>query len=393
MLKRILLLLSIAISIILPTMMSPKVALSKPGRKYSDLKRTFLGEFSSQETIKIRVPKGAQSVLFNAFTKKITEELTITKIIDPRGKVIYNYDLDDDTLKAPLFGDTLFDDGEVTLYMPTQPKFKLLAGIYKIKVYSENKSPIQAEAIIKTGKPNVLQKINLHIWLITKHKPFYKIRAQKRIAKRLRKGINNILSPHQMKVGIIRMSKVNQEMINKYSKIRPNDNDGIDSDLCRQIARLSRGYRQLNILIIDELLLTKSQEKNDESPYIGLSPGMPGMLPTKTSLHSCVLSALDEEYNFKNNDQDLTIWHESLHYMSIPHTSESDGKEFDYFKDTAECDNKTYDEDEDGLVDTDECEDVDVNNIMFWEEGKGNMSKEQAWVIRRHPLFYPARKL
>ena len=47
------------------------------------------------------------------------------------------------------------------------------------------------------------------------------------------------------------------------------------------------------------------------------------------------------------------------------------------------------DVDNDGTVDTDECEKVDVKNVMFWEEGRGTISKEQAWVIRRHPLFYP----
>ena len=65
---------------------------------------------------------------------------------------------------------------------------------------------------------------------------------------------------------------------------------------------------------------------------------------------------------------------------------------FDYFEDTPECHKRRYDDNDDGVVDTDECEDVDVENIMFWEDGESNMSREQAWVLRRHPLFYSLQK-
>ena len=52
-----------------------------------------------------------------------------------------------------------------------------------------------------------------------------------------------------------------------------------------------------------------------------------------------------------------------------------------------------YDEDGDGTVDQYECGEVDGPNYMFWgSEGLTTdfvISEDQAWVLRRHPLFYP----
>ncbi len=60
--------------------------------------------------------------------------------------------------------------------------------------------------------------------------------------------------------------------------------------------------------------------------------------------------------------------------------------------DTPECDADRYDDDGNGIVDQYECERADGSNYMFWgSEGLTTefvISEEQAWVLRRHPLFY-----
>ena len=62
-------------------------------------------------------------------------------------------------------------------------------------------------------------------------------------------------------------------------------------------------------------------------------------------------------------------------------------------EDTPECPANQYDGDDDGVVDQFECENVGGDNYMFWgSEGLTTdfvMSEDQAWALRRHPLFYP----
>jgi hypothetical protein len=100
-----------------------------------------------------------------------------------------------------------------------------------------------------------------------------------------------------------------------------------------------------------------------------------------------------EAYGEDFENQAYNILHEGGHFMSLPHTTESDGGLFDIFDDTPECSAEDFDEDGDGFVDDFECDiDGGANNLMFWS-GEPDyapfiLSDAQAWVLRRHPLFY-----
>ena len=94
-----------------------------------------------------------------------------------------------------------------------------------------------------------------------------------------------------------------------------------------------------------------------------------------------------------------TLLHELGHFVGLAHTSEADGRVFDVLGDTPRCEAERHDgagpNAKDGVVDERECADGGgANNVMFWsaEVGAGpwTLTPAQAWVLRRHPLFYPA---
>ena len=74
------------------------------------------------------------------------------------------------------------------------------------------------------------------------------------------------------------------------------------------------------------------------------------------------------------------------------HTTESDGRVFDLFADTPDCSAEVYDDDASGEVEDSECAQAGSDNYMFWQSSgivkHFTISPEQAWTIRRHPLFY-----
>ena len=89
-----------------------------------------------------------------------------------------------------------------------------------------------------------------------------------------------------------------------------------------------------------------------------------------------------------------TIIHESAHFLGLAHTTDEDGRSFDFLSDTPQCSAATADADGDKTVDVKECALFDANNLMFWQSGVEQaavtLTAQQTWLLRRHPLFHPA---
>ena len=87
--------------------------------------------------------------------------------------------------------------------------------------------------------------------------------------------------------------------------------------------------------------------------------------------------------------QGYTLTHETIHYLGLYHTTERDGLEFDYLKDTPECPQSNFDNNRDGLVSPSECFNQDGPFLMFWAAGRyvqDKISSEQASVMKVHPM-------
>ena len=57
-------------------------------------------------------------------------------------------------------------------------------------------------------------------------------------------------------------------------------------------------------------------------------------------------------------------------------------------EDTPECTVEEYDTNNDGLVYPEECVGAGADNFLLYASDGLEMTADQAWVLRRFPLFY-----
>ena len=165
----------------------------------------------------------------------------------------------------------------------------------------------------------------------------------------------------------------------------------------------------LHVGLVDEIV-----DPHGEGWTTGLAP-LTGNLVDGASPDGCVLVALGP---WRDGDDGATLasptvvallaanlLHELGHFAGLVHTTEEDGETFDLLGDTPRCERRVRDGrgssagegERDGIVDEIECADGGgADNLMFWAGDAHSMpwtlSEEQAWLLRRHPLFAPTAR-
>ncbi|CAN5519405.1 hypothetical protein BH23ACT9_BH23ACT9_22960 [soil metagenome] len=114
------------------------------------------------------------------------------------------------------------------------------------------------------------------------------------------------------------------------------------------------------------------------------TPGTPVLGPAS---HSCVAVAARDDAPARG----LIALLEILHLAGLTqHTTERNGRALDRLPDTPECPAEEFDADRSGEVSRAECADRDAGNLMFWAAGGTELTPEQTWRVRNHPLLKPA---
>jgi uncharacterized repeat protein (TIGR03833 family) len=359
---------------------------SSAPRQYSDLRQVSFTQLKANQTITLDLKPGEQSLLFYAHAQSKTEKLTLLEITGPDDELLHSYDPEEETLEGEHLQESIDNTGELSVYLPISPQHALEPGKYTLKVKSGSGQALKdAGALLRTGSLKGKQAIDMTFWILSQNKALQTPLTYQKYVSDVRKQINQIIQPHGLQMGKINVKVGTHEMIQAYSRLQPSDEDKFDSDICQDLAKRTDGYRQLNVAILDQIMRTPKEIEDDAAESVGYALGMPGLLPLPNSRWSCVVIA----YDAKDPHQGGTLWHESSHMMGVVHTTESDGEGFDPLSDTPECPAAKFDKDKDGLVDSEECAQIDASNYMFWEgDGKG-MTAQQAWVLKRHPLFYP----
>ena len=132
---------------------------------------------------------------------------------------------------------------------------------------------------------------------------------------------------------------------------------------------------------------------DSELGVLGFAGGIPGA-PFDGYASSGVVVQVDGHRSFFGGNLDSTllgdtIAHELGHQLGLFHTSESSGDFHDPIEDTPECPPER-DTNEDGFVDSFECEDLDGTFLMFWlaleRVAAAPVSAMQSDVLIRHPV-------
>ncbi len=254
-------------------------------------------------------------------------------------------------------------------------------------LYTDGGQPIcDATAVIRSGSALGTQAIDLNLWVLSEapeaNQPEYRARLQTDTPA----AINRILNQQNMQLGTMRLFEASPDEKARFARSDESDLSAI----CQTMAMQVGSGRAWNMALVDNYQLFLGDKGESESVF-GMAP-LPGSAFASGSLNSCGVIAW-EMHKGDYNELGATIVHEGSHFLGLPHTTESNGLVFDLFADTPNCPAEVYDADESGEVEDSECAQAGADNYMFWQSSgvvkNFTISPEQAWAIRRHPLFYP----
>ena len=365
----------------------------------TDLWSLNLGNLGSGSSLTIRVEEGDSSVLFYIRSDDPQEYIVIDEISDPQGQVLYQLDPATGRASGTVFNQRLENNGSIALYLPLAPQFDLEPGDYTIFFRTGDNDPVEeAGVLVRSGEVDVTQALDLNLWVVSPSLPL--VDSEDLSVNQLRAEIDAILSPHDLAIGKINVITTSTQIKAQFSEIGPALLPAQLSDLCLAMSKQLGSQRALNVAVLDKPAAgtgqTVSDVANDELEGLagfaggprGAAAGQPGTVLIPNSARSCAVILLDGNNDFSQNRQGQNILRQASLLMGVPFTTGPEGLIFDLFTDTAECLRADFDTNGDDVVDSNECAGADANNYMFWEEGGTVMSSDQAWTLRRHPLFY-----
>lgn len=355
----------------------------------ADLRLASFGEQDAEAGIVIAVQPGDVSFLAFALGEAPDDEVAVTRITAPDGEVLYELDFASFDRGGPAFGDTpLADFGEASVFFPPGPDFELEPGEYIVEFVTDGPFLADTGAYIRSGDVDVMQAIDVRFWLATTSPDLADEGVLQALEEEMRFIGDDLLVPHGMSVGTLEFIAPPLDIVDRYATLVLGENDAGQRDLCGEMSQALPNQRALNFAIVDTITAA-----DDEGGVIeGNAAGLPGLVLVPGARTSCVtmIAQVDEFDGRDIFDRAVVVWHEAAHLMGLPHTTEFEGNSFDFFDDTPECDAAEYDEDGSGDVDSFECETADGGNFMFHDSDGRELSQNQAWMLRRHPLFAPA---
>lgn len=349
-----------------------------------------LGALGGDGTARVLIEPGDESILFIARTANRFEVINLSAATDPFGTELYNrhYDGIQNDRAQPLQPALPSDEGELTLFLPLAPAQALQAGSYDFILSTEGGEPIcDALAIVRIETEPVPQVIDLNLWLVSAAPELTTPAGRQRLEETLRQTAHTILEPHGLAIGAVHFGEANAAQRMRLQRM----SDSQYAELCSALkADMGSGYK-LNMALVDEYRVQFSSGATEE-PVLGLAP-QPGTAIITEGQHSCAVVAW-ELMDGDMQELTATIIHESAHFLGLAHTTDEDGLSFDFLSDTPQCSAASADVDGNKNVGVDECALFDADNLMFWQSGAQqasvNLTAQQSWLLRRHPLFHPA---
>lgn len=355
-----------------------------------DLRLIRTRPMAADGRLKFTIEPGDGSALLMARAADAEDIVVVQSITGPDGALLYALkDYDAGTFTGELFPYVLEGIGELDLFLPVGPDFPLRPGTYELSLLTLDGSAIcDAAAVIRSGRFRGAQSIDLDVWVVSTADVFRSSGARTDFESQARAAVDEILRPHGLRLGQVRFFESSDEQKAAFSS----SDENAYNWLCEAMAGVAGVGRAWRMVLLDELLTAPEEEDEASESFYGLSP-MPGGVLAPGSLNSCFLVAW-ELHDGDFRELGATIVHEGSHFLGLEHTTEDDGLTFDRLADTPECPLDIFDEDQSGDVDDLECgAEGGADNFLFWNSSGDPqrtywMSEDQAWVLRRHPLFH-----
>ena len=313
-----------------------------------DLRQERLGVFASGERIPVKLGEGDVSFLLTAVNEDPTAETAVVEVTDPLGwRVLASHPVvARNTLTVvDALGAERVDTGEVSLMVPDGPGHDVVAGTYWVVVDSANAGAVDVTVLVKSGdvSPEATQVVDVNVWLALSDSAAGGHDFQAYLGAGLRGEMDRLLAPFDLGVGGIRFFLAGPDDRSTYAGVAANE----VAEACAAMAvDVGRG-RAVNVGFVERVF------DSDGLRLAGASSGLPGAPLHGSADDTCVLVARSAGAGV--DEHGVTFLHESSHFMGLGHTTGSD-------------------------------------NYLFGgrvrERASIEMSADQAWVLRRHPLFH-----
>ena len=307
---------------------------------YSDLTIENYEFIKPEEDFSLSIEKGDISFLLAARAHTENEMVMLTDITAPDGTVLYQYNpmtgnFSSSIFKAPLTG----THGEVSLFFPRDNQKTLIPGEYMFTFSTQSGNGLQdIQVILRNGKANDFQVIDLNIWLAVDDNSFYNPDSLEQLEQEIFEGLQKELMPYNLGPGKISFIHPAMDEMEAFSSI---DVQKDLADCSYMIAENADNPRGLNIGLVENIYNSSSDSK-----IPAVSSGAPGMILSTESPHTCILLAWPV---FKNN---------------IPALVDSILEQLVRFSG------------------------IDTQVSQSQQDQPIKINHEIAWRIRRHPLFY-----
>jgi len=395
----------------------------------------------------IEVEDGDVSLLLTLALQHADDTIGITRVIAPDGATVHLTRFEDDSWEAARFDSRIVAEpivgiGDLAVFLPNSPRLPFASGTWRVDYETDPPDAAFAHVTSSTrrdphdsadardareidvdGRDDAplderSHVVDLYLHVIHADERYRVSGFADELEEAWRPALDRVLAPHALGIGTIEVGVASVRETNRLSDLR---NERDTAEACRVIRRAGPspddgGTPALHIGFVATLAgdlawspaaaddldtvdrrVDADEAWNDEDggELTGLSP-QPGLPFDLESPRACVFVAeqpwrrgyADGEAPDEETVVELlaaNLLHELGHFAGLAHPSEADGETFDLLDDTPRC----------AAADPGICgAEGGADNLMFLSGDETTLpwtlTENQAWVLRRHPLFRPA---
>ena len=384
---------------------------------------------ASDGHVEATLDPGDVSLLLTFVLEHPEDGIGITRVTAPDGTPLHDTTFASDSWEATAFASTVATEpltgaGELALFLPASPSTPLVPGVYRVAFETDpaDAGLARVERTIKRapgreGDDDVPfdrrpQRIDVHVHVLHPDPDFRGARFARSVDVDWRAALDDMLAPHALGIGTVTVTVAAEAVSTRLAEL---DDEIEITAACHSARRALPGASRtapaaapaaapasgestgtparasteanpprppLHVAFVAEIV-----DAEGEDWLTGLAP-QPGSPFDDTSPNGCVFIG-ERAWTADRLDPDTVVellaanlLHELGHFAGLAHPSEVDGTTFDLLDDTPRC----------TVPDPLDCGAAGgAGNVMFHSGDADTLpwtlSADQAWVLRRHPLF------
>ena len=346
-------------------------------------------------------------------------DIGISRVIAPDGTVVHDSAFGPDSWEPVRFASEIVAEpivgtGDLALSLPSTPHRPVSAGRWRVEFETEPPDAPLARAVLTLKRDvdgavadGAAHVVDVHVHVLHPDARYRGARFGRALDTAWRAAFERMLAPHALAVGAIEVTvgsrrerrrlaelEGEEELAEACRAIRLAGDEAGSAD-ARESGAAAETAPVFHVGFVAEIVDAGESIAIDEGDWTtGLAP-QPGMVWDERSPGACAFVA---ERPWRERDTDgrvldeatvvellaANLLHELGHFAGLAHPSEVDGVTFDLLDDTPRC--TSPDADVCGIA-------GGADNLMFHSGDAATLpwtlTPEQAWVLRRHPLFRP----